>query len=105
MRAVTSESLAVRLSKSDQFQVVKKEVIVSGFIDQPRSVRNVTNVAGVWIHFAMSIVTIIDAENIPNHFLSTTSLRNILSFGKISASGRINITKTTAYQVSRNKIL
>lgn len=88
IRAVSSESLAV----------------ISSHHHHAESVKNAAKLAGICIHFAISMVTIIVAEKIQNHLRNTTSLLRIPSFGNISASGRINITNTTLYQVRRNNI-
>lgn len=72
---------------------------------QACKVKNAENVTGFCIHFASKAERITEAERIQNHFLSTTNLLSIPSFGKRSAKGRTSITKTTAYQLKSKSLV
>lgn len=71
---------------------------------QAAAVKNAVKVNGFCIHLASRADTITAAEIIQSHFLNTTSLLRIISFGNKSASGRISITKATAYQLKSKRI-
>jgi hypothetical protein len=68
-------------------------------------VMSAEKVTGFCIHFARSAETITEAESIQNHFLRTTNLLKMPSFGNKSARGRTSITNTTAYQLKSKSLV